>query len=470
MSKFLEKFKKNSTVKHMIGSGFLKLVSLVINLLYVPIVLSFLGVEKYGVWSTILTILSWVSYFDIGIGNGLRNKLTEAISEGRKEDCRRLVSSAYVFIAVIMGALLILGIVVAQFVNWDKILGVKNGIDEILVIIVCLSLLFVTTNFVLSICRNVLYALQKASYVSILEFSTQLINLIVIVILRAVTTGTLLSVMLVYGISMVGVNVLCSAILYIKNDSVRPNIRSVDFKLGKSITSLGIKFFIVQICALVLFSTDSLMISMLYGANDVTPYSTVNKVFTTIAGVYTAFLAPIWSAFTKAKTEKNNAMMLKSIRNLQLFMIPFVVLAILVTVFFKPIAKIWLRQELDYAYAIIPCGLAYCVIMIWTNMYAAVGNGLELMKISIIVAVVQAVVNIPLSYIFAEVIGLKSTGILAGTVIAMSISAIVMPIYIHRWIKQKLKAEQVIKETQADSSEGKTDEQQGDVSNHDKED
>ncbi len=440
MGKFLEKF-KNNTTKHMIFSGLIKMLSLVVNLIYIPVVLDYLGVEKYGIWSTILVVLSWVSYFDIGIGNGLRNKLTEALSEGRTDDCKKLVSSAYFFITIIMSIILIVGTVVSQFLDWDKILGTSGSNDEILVLIICLALLFVTTNFVISICRNILYAMQKASFVSILEVSTQLLNLILIVILRIFTKGTLLSVVLVYGLTMVFVNLLCSIIMFVKHDTIRPNFRKIDLKFGKSVTSLGLKFFIIQMCALVLFSTDSLMISMLYGASEVTPYSTVNKVFSTIAGVYNAFLAPIWSAFTKAKTEKNNSLMLKSLRNLQLFMLPFVLLAVLIAIFFMPITKIWLGQELSYSYGIIPFGLVYCVMMIWTNMYSAVGNGLELLKVSMIVAVIQAIINIPLSYIFAEVVGMEATGILVGTDIALSLSAVVLPIYIYRWLRCRIREE-----------------------------
>lgn len=55
-------------------------VSMVLSLVYVPIVLNYLGDYKYGVWASILSILSWISYFDLGIGNGLRNRLSEAIA------------------------------------------------------------------------------------------------------------------------------------------------------------------------------------------------------------------------------------------------------------------------------------------------------------------------------------------------------------------------------------------------------
>ena len=73
-----------------------KALSMVISYLYVPVVLAYLGEVKYGVWTTILNVLSWITYFDIGIGHGLRNKLAENLDkEGNEIKCRKYVSSAY---------------------------------------------------------------------------------------------------------------------------------------------------------------------------------------------------------------------------------------------------------------------------------------------------------------------------------------------------------------------------------------
>ena len=54
-----------------------KPLSMLLSYLYIPVALAYLGDEKYGVWATVLSVLSWISLFDIGIGNGLRNKLAE---------------------------------------------------------------------------------------------------------------------------------------------------------------------------------------------------------------------------------------------------------------------------------------------------------------------------------------------------------------------------------------------------------
>lgn len=437
MKRLIDKFfGNNNIVKNMAASGICKPLSMIISYIYVPVVLNYLGVEKYGVWATILTILSWVSYFDIGIGNGLRNRLTETIANKETERSKKLVSSAYAFIAIIMLAVTTIFCIAAMFVNWNRVFGVHN-FTENLTSVVSISVIFVAVNFVLSICKNVFYALQKAADVSLMELTTQVINLVGVLIARVIISSNLFAMALIYGFSMIISSLIFSVVLYGKNRDLRPSIRTVDMAEGKSLTSLGLQFFVIQICALVLFTTDSLIISYLYGAADVTPYNTVNKLFNAIIGIYSALIVPVWSAVTKAKVEKNYEEIKKLIIKLQLMMLPFVVGAMILTVLFKPISNLWLGQELEYTAPLIFFGMAYCVLTIWCNTYASIANGLELMKISIITAIVQAVVNIPLSLLFAECLGIKNAGVLAGTVLSMLISAIVQPIAIRNCIKRE---------------------------------
>lgn len=420
---------------NMTVSTICKPISMVISYIYVPIVLNYLGVEKYGVWSTILTILSWISYFDIGIGNGLRNRLTESLS--RKDgQSRKLVSSAYAFIAIIMIAVAIVFAAAASFVNWNRIFGVSD-VDENLARVVIISVTFVAINFILSICKNVLYALQKAANVSIMELMVQIINMSGVLIARHIVESNLFVMAFIYGMSMILVNLVVSLIVYSKNIEVRPEFKSIDLQAGKVLTNLGLQFFVIQICALVLFTTDSLIISYLYSAANVTPYSTVIKMFNVIIGLYSALLAPVWSAVTKVKVQRQYQQLRNLIHKLQLIMLLFAGGTLLLMAVFRPVMKLWLGQDLNYSNSLIILGGMYCLLSNWCNTYANIANGLELMRVSMVTAVVQAVINIPLSLFFAEVVGMESAGVLAGTVLSMVVAAVVQPFAVNRAIRGK---------------------------------
>lgn len=437
---FKIKYKWNSLYKNMAISAICKPLSMIISYIYVPIVLNYLGIEKYGVWATILAILSWISYFDLGIGNGLRNKLTEAISKKELDKQRKLVSSAYAFVAITMLGVVVLFCTVAMKINWERVFGVEN-LTENLYVIVCASVMVVAINFVLSICKNIFYAMQKAADVSLMELITQILNVFGILIARKLWPANLFIMLLSYGLSMGITNVIFSIILYLKNKEIIPKIKYVDWIEGKELTGIGVQFLLVQICNLVLFTTDNILISYLYGASDVTPYSTVNKLFTAISNIYIAFLAPIWTATTKAKLENRWNDIRSIIKKLIILMVPFSIIAIILVLMFRNISQWWLQQELNYSSVLIFEGCVYCILIMWNNAFCNIAYGLELLKVSLIVSSIQAVINLPLSVFFAKTVNMESAGIMLGTICSMGIAALVIPCAVYQFINKKNRTE-----------------------------
>ena len=63
--------------KNILASFLIKGWSALIVLLLVPVTLHCLGEYKNGIWLTISSLLLWIDNMDIGLGNGLRNKIAE---------------------------------------------------------------------------------------------------------------------------------------------------------------------------------------------------------------------------------------------------------------------------------------------------------------------------------------------------------------------------------------------------------
>ena len=64
--------------KNIVQSSGFKVASIIISLLVVPITIDYVNAEQYGIWLTLSSIVHWISYFDLGLGHGLRNKFAEA--------------------------------------------------------------------------------------------------------------------------------------------------------------------------------------------------------------------------------------------------------------------------------------------------------------------------------------------------------------------------------------------------------
>ena len=135
--------------KNILGSFALKGISILTSLLLVPLTIDYLNPTKYGIWLTLSSVIGWFIFFDIGLGNGLRNKFAAAKAEGKHQLAKVFVSTTYAIISIIAVAMLVVFFIVNRFLDWGIILNTSNDIHEIeqLVFIVftvfCLSLIHI---------------------------------------------------------------------------------------------------------------------------------------------------------------------------------------------------------------------------------------------------------------------------------------------------------------------------------------
>lgn len=424
--------------KNMLLGAIYKGVSMVISFIYVPIVLACLGEVKYGIWTTILNILSWISHFDVGIGNGLRNKLVDSIYNKQDENStRKFVSSAYIMLSGIILLVIIVFIILSFFIDWNSLFGVKE-FDENLRLIMQLCTFFIGMNFILSLCKSIYYAIQENSTVGLMGILQQTIMLAGVLVLVHFKSSMILYIAILYSFSEIVVSIIFSCRLFKKNKDFIPSYRFYSSQEAKETTNLGLLFFISQIASLVLFSTDNIIIAHFIGPTEVTSYSIVNKLFTVGTGMFVMLVSPYWSRTTAAKARGDFRMIKDGIVSMYKILGIGVVGAIGLAILFKPIASIWLQKELFYPTGLIGLMAVYSIIYMWNAIYSQIVNGLSMMNILVPIAIIQGIVNIPLSLIFLTVFNMGSVGVLLGTVLVTLISAVVTPVFVHREIRRHL--------------------------------
>ena len=109
---FQTKDKRNKMLRNNIFlSAIIKTVGILASLIIVPITLHYLESEQYGIWMTISSILYWFAFFDIGLGNGMRNYLTKALSLNDYEKGRDYLSTTLFLLTCIAGIIAIISAV-----------------------------------------------------------------------------------------------------------------------------------------------------------------------------------------------------------------------------------------------------------------------------------------------------------------------------------------------------------------------
>ena len=243
--------------KNILGSFLIKGWSAVVVFLMVPATLHCLGEYRNGIWLTISSLLLWIDNMDIGLGNGMRNKLTVYLAQGNIQGARSLISSTFAMLTLIIipTLLILLGLIYAcdtyRFLNVDP-MQVSN-LNEILMVTVTL----VCTTFVFKLIGNFYMGLQLPAVNNLLIALGQTIALIGTWIIYFLDTHSLMQIALVNtGASLVVFLTAIPVTFCFKYPHLSPCFRLINLHEAKEVTSMGMQFFIMQIASLVLFATS----------------------------------------------------------------------------------------------------------------------------------------------------------------------------------------------------------------------
>ena len=423
--------KVDSTERSAFISMLLKPINMVLGLVYTPLLLSYLGTELYGLWATILSVISWINYFDVGIGHGLRNVLATELAISSNK-IRKIVSTAYVLLTLISGV--ILAILIPLTFNLN--LGNLFSTDIDMRIPLLISFIFICVNFVLALSNSILYAMQKAEMVSLRNIYVQLINIFGILLLKRFTTGNLIYVSVLFGLSTMLIYIYNTYKICSSDKNLMPSYRQFDKKYIVSVCNVGIKFFIIQLMCLLMFTLENMLITHYYGPEQVTPYSIVDKIFSTAYSVWAAFLIPYWSVTTTAVAENNIKWIKESLKKVSKIFTLFFFGYLLLALIFKPLVALWLHQELIFQPGIIALMCIYYILYSILAIECQFINGTGRINTQLILYLILGLISIPFSIFLGVYIGLGPFGIKLATTILVFVEDIILAFDLARIIKE----------------------------------
>lgn len=430
--RLIKEIKYDPLKRSMLLNMVCKPIGMIISFFYTPVLLAYLGEESYGIWSTILSVINWISYFDVGIGQGLRNKLAKSIALGDKDKSQKSVSTGYVALSVISGCAFIMGFFLIALLDINAIFNTKLPVKPVLLV----SFFCICINFVLSLSKTLLYATHQSEKVGFMTILTQGFNLVGLLVLSKFGHGNLLAVAVVIGLSGIIVNLIFTGDIWHRFKYLIPKFKQYQSSELKGICNVGIKFFFIQIAALVLYSTDNMLITNLFGPAEVTPYHTSYTMFGIVNGLFGAMISPLWSKYTVAMAERNYKWIKKTVYSLDKMLPVIGVILLIGTIFFEPVSRIWLHKNLLYTKGLIPCMAFYYFLSIWGSIYSNVLNGMSKVNMQLVLGGIAAIVNIPLSIFFGRNCGMGSTGVCLATIVCMLLTNVPVTISTHRLLNK----------------------------------
>jgi len=375
--------------KNIVWTGAFKILGLLSSLLIVPITIDYLNPEIYGIWMTITSILFMFTFFDIGLGNGMRNYLTQSISEGDWDKGKAYLSTTLGIIATIAFILGIIATVLLSCLDLSHIFNSTAISNQDLQHCMFIAIFFTLINFIIKNIGYVFVALQRYALNELLTVMGSVTGLIIIYILTKTTEGNLMYVTVALTATPVVIYFFAAIPIFRKYPQLTPSIRKIDASLMKQVTYKGLGFFFIQITScLVLFTGANILISHFCGPKSVTTYNIAYKYFNLIAIAYTIVLSPLWNAYTDAYVKKNMTWIKSTFRRAiamwGLSILMGVILLCVCTWFYK----IWIGTQINVPLSVSIAVLAYISFFNFNNCTTYLLNGLNKIRVQMITSAI----------------------------------------------------------------------------------
>lgn len=409
---------------------------MLISLFLVPLTLGYLNTTEYGIWLTLSSVVTWINFFDIGLGNGLRNKLAEALALNNKKLGQEYVSTTFALLWLIIGGIFILFLLINPLLDWNAILNVTTIPAKRLTELVIVVITFFSIQFVLKFIGSILLADQKSSWNDLLTTSSSLLSLIIIYILSCFTQGNLLYVAFAFLLAPILIQGgACFLLFRGRYRFLRPRSSCIRFKYTKDLMGVGVQFLILQISGVIVFTTSNILISQLWGPEEVTPYNIAFKYFNIVTMLFSIVLAPMWSAYTHAHC-LNDFKWMKKMLKITTILWGVSIIAVILMILFADFAYfLWVGKEISIPKSLTYIMGLYTIITNWNNIFSQMLAGVGKIYLSLINSLFNALVFIPLAICLSKEAGI--IGITLSMCLVLLTSSFWQPVQCWKIIHQK---------------------------------
>jgi O-antigen/teichoic acid export membrane protein len=280
-----------------------KALTIIISFVSVPLTVHYLGAERYGVWLTISSLLTWMALTDFGItGNALVNVIAEADGKDDRKLAREYTASA--FWALNTVSLTIGGVLAAAFrwIHWRAIFRVSDVMTTQELHLACaITLLIFVLSFPLNMLNSIYNAYQDGFVANMWGIASNLLALIGLIVVTQFQGG-LPALIIAQSGTRVLVSIANAIYMFAyRYDWLRPAPTAIRWIRVKRLFKLGSKYLVTQLANLGIFQSQPLIITQILGPSKVTIFVIAYKIITAPVDLAYIATAPFVSAFSEAK-------------------------------------------------------------------------------------------------------------------------------------------------------------------------
>jgi O-antigen/teichoic acid export membrane protein len=419
-----------------------RLLSAAITLVSLPLAVRYLGAERYGVWATITTTVVWINLLDLGIANTLTNSISRAYALDDKASAARYFTNALLVTGTIGAFVGGAFAAVCSRVNWMRLFNVSANVPAAevrgtVLVAAALMLLGLPCNLGGKLLAGY-QELHRNNYAVCAGAVASVFGLVLGIVLRV--SMPMLFVMSVGCLTFASLANLIFVVTWHK-PWLLPRPSLLDRSTSRELLNSGSSFFLIQVAAVVVFSSDNIVVSHYLGAAEVTPYSVTWRLVGLAAVLQSLIFPALWPAYAEAYAKRDYGWIR---RTFSLTMKGTVALNLccvtVLIVFGRALIRLWAGPAAVPTFSLLLAMGVWALISGFMSVESCLLAAMNRIREQAALSIVAAVVNIALSIALVRHIG--SLGVIGGTILSYLLVLVVpQSVIVRRLFKQELTAE-----------------------------
>ena len=400
--------------------------------LTVPLTLTYLGVERYGMWMTISSFIALMTFADLGLGNGLLTAVSHAQGRADRWTAARQAASAAWMLSIVGAVLLGAFSLLYGNVDWSALFNVRTIVaareaGPAMAVFAAL----IALGLPLGVAVHLRSAYQEGYIASLYVAAGNLLGFVGVVLCVWLRQPLPMLVLAMLGGPTIASVANLVGILRTRPWLV-PRWSHFDPRISWGLLRSGSQYLVLQTATAMAFGTHSLIAAQVLGASSVAAYAVAFRLFLVPSVIVTAALYSLWPAYAEAMSSGDLKWVTATFRrSLWLSMGITVPLCGAIAVTSDLIVTLWIAD------AVMPPPLLVAGMAVWTVLnglgtaLTVLLNALHALKAQIASWVIMAIANVALSLYLAGQIGVS--GVVWGSVIAFPLFTLI-PMGVYVWM------------------------------------
>ena len=394
-------------------------IGVLVSLATVPLALSYLGKQQFGLYATITSLLAWVTVLNFGIVNGLVNAISQAHGKDDRQAAGSYASTAFFTLVVISALLGLVFALAAPFVPWSDVLAVRGLLDEGVVMwSVIAAVGAVLVGMPLSITPQMYAGYQRMYVANLFLVLGSLLTLIGVYV--AVRLEVSLPVLILVFGGAAPVVTLCNLIFVSRYQMpwLRPRISQFSRAAVRRLMTTSVPLFLFQLAALLVNQTDLVVLAHRTDLGTVAEYAIILRVYGLLVTVIALGTYSFIPSFRESYERGDHGWMRASFRRLLYLRMALAVVGTLIMMAAGNwLLRIWLGQEaVSFGLEIWAAFAVVILAVTWVTTFSELLIIMDRIWSQVVLATINGIAVVLLTYWLAPTLGILGAVLALGFV------------------------------------------------------